>query len=73
LRFEIHMYGFLPHYFILFMLLLYCIFTKSLFVSMQGQIQIWMEHSTLNFENLKPVEKSFQHHLNIIKNIDFQN
>ena len=24
----------------------------------QGQLQIWTEHSTLIFENLKPVEKS---------------
>ena len=33
----------------------------------QGQLQIWTEHShcALNFENLKPVEKS-KNHLNII-------
>jgi hypothetical protein len=37
----------------------------------QGQLQRWTEHSTLIFENLKPVEiikKLFQHHLNILKN-----
>ena len=28
---------------------------------MQGQLQIWTEHSTLIFENLKPVEKSKNH------------
>ena len=27
----------------------------------QGQLQIWTEHSTLIFENLKPVEKSKNH------------
>ena len=32
---------------------------------MQGQLQIWTEHSTLIFENLKPVQKS-KNHFNII-------
>ena len=27
----------------------------------QGQLQIWTEHSTLIFENMKPVEKSKNH------------
>ena len=27
----------------------------------QGQLQRWTEHSTLIFENLKPVEKSKNH------------
>ena len=31
----------------------------------QGQLQIWTEHSTLTFENLKPVEIS-KNHFNII-------
>ena len=31
----------------------------------QGQLRIWTEHSTLIFENLKPVEKS-KNHFNII-------
>ena len=39
----------------------------------QGQLQIWTEHSTQIFENLKPVEKS-KNRLNIFKCcIDFQN
>ena len=33
--------------------------------SNQGQLQRWTEHSTLIFENLKPVEKS-KNHINII-------
>jgi hypothetical protein len=39
---------------------------------MQGQLQEWTEHSSLIFENLKPVEiikKSFQHHFNILKHV----
>ena len=32
---------------------------------MQGQLQIWTDHSTLIFENLKPVEKS-KNNFNII-------
>ena len=34
---------------------------KLLGKSRQGQLQIWTEHSTLIFENLKPVEKSKNH------------
>ena len=34
-------------------------------LTMQGQLQIWTEHSTLIYENLKPVEKS-KNHVSII-------
>ena len=34
---------------------------ESDFDERQGQLQIWTEHSTLIFENLKPVEKSKNH------------
>ena len=38
---------------------------KSSFMPTQGQLQIWTGHSTLIFENLKPVEIS-KNHFNII-------
>ena len=38
---------------------------NSLLTISQGQLQIWMEHSTLIFANLKPVEIS-KNHSNII-------
>ena len=34
---------------------------KKDYLLRQGQLQIWTEHSTLIFENLKPVEKSKKH------------
>ena len=49
----------------------------TMHITIQGQLQIWTEHSTLIFENLKPAEKSkksFLYHLNIFNScIDFQN
>ena len=36
----------------------------------QGQLQLWTEHSTLIYENLKPVENS---KISIKSCIDFQN